>query len=271
MTANEKLLFLKLGGSLITDKFTPSTPKPEMIAALADELAAVIREQPELRLVLGHGSGSFGHAAAKKHDTRQGVSSSEEWLGFVEVWFQASALNRILMEALRRAGIPALAFPASAAAVVSDGVVQKWELTPMRAALAQGLVPVVYGDVAFDQQRGGAILSTEDIFVHLAKELHPDRIMLAGIEEGVWQDYPANTSLIPEITPQTWTQTLQSVKGSAATDVTGGMAGKVSEMIALIEALPDLEVQIFSTSQPGTLRRAIAGETLGTLLHRGGN
>lgn len=271
MAANESLLFLKLGGSLITDKFTPSTPKTEVIAALAEELAEVYRGQPEQRLVLGHGSGSFGHAPAKKYGTRQGVSSSEGWLGFVEVWFQASALNRIVMEALRQAGIPSLAFPASSSAVVSDGVVQKWDLAPMRAALAQGLVPVVYGDVAFDRQRGGTILSTEDIFVHLAKELHPDRILLAGIEEGVWEDYPANTRLISEISPQTWAQTLHAVKGSAATDVTGGMAGKVSEMLALIEELPGLEVLIFSASKPGSLRRTISGENLGTFLHGGGN
>lgn len=271
MTVHDKLLFLKLGGSLITDKFTPSTPKRETIAELVGELALVLREQPDLRLILGHGSGSFGHVAAKKYGTRQQVSSHEEWLGFVEVWFQASALNRIVMEALHRAEVPAVAFPASASAAVVDGVVRQWDLEPMQTALAQGIIPVVYGDVAFDRQRGGTILSTEDIFVHLAKELHPERILLAGIEAGVWADYPDNTRLIPEITPHIWAQTLQSVKGSAATDVTGGMEGKVGEMMALIEDIPGLEVLIFSASQPGTLRRAIAGEPLGTYLRGGEN
>lgn len=266
---NKKLIFLKLGGSLITDKFTPSTAKPDLILALAQELADVCRQHPELRLVLGHGSGSFGHAAAQKYGTRQQVSSAEEWAGFAEVWFQASALNRIVMTQLRKVGLNALAFPASASAVVLDGIVSRWELAPMRAALAQGLVPVVFGDVAFDRVRGGTILSTEDIFVHLAKELRPDEILLAGIEAGVWADYPANTRLIPEITPETWADTLQVVKGSAATDVTGGMSGKVGEMIGLIQTIPGMKVRIFSAEQPGSLRQAIEGEPLGTLIWRG--
>lgn len=269
MTANHTLLFLKLGGSLITDKFTPSTPRQDVIASLTNELAEFLKVHPEIRLVLGHGSGSFGHAAAHKYGTRQQVASREEWRGFVEVWFQASALNRIVMEHLHHAGLPALAFPASSSAVVSDGEVQRWNLEPMQSALTQGLVPVVYGDVAFDSVRGGTILSTEDIFVHLAGELLPSRILLAGIEEGVWVDYPANTTLVPEITPQTRAQALDAVEGSAATDVTGGMATKVDQMLSLVKQIRGLRVLIFSATQPGALRRAIAGENIGTVIHRG--
>jgi len=269
MADHHKLLFLKLGGSLITDKFTPSTAKPDLIASLAAELAQFIKQFPETRLVLGHGSGSFGHAAAKKYGTRQQVSTADEWRGFVEVWFQASALNRIVMEHLHQAGVPALAFPAASSAVVADGKVLRWDLTPMQDALQRGLVPVVYGDVAFDQVRGGTILSTEDIFAHLARELGPTRILLAGIEAGVWADYPANTHLVPLITPERWENNLDAVQGSAATDVTGGMSGKVSEMVALVEDIPGLEVLIFSAKQPELLRQVMSGENLGTLIKRG--
>ncbi len=269
MADNPKLFFLKLGGSLITDKFTPSTAKPDLIASLAAELAGIIKDSPETRLVLGHGSGSFGHAPAKKYGTRQQVSTPEGWFGFLEVWFQASALNRIVMENLNQAGVPALTFPASSSAVVSDGKVLRWELAPMQDALRRGLVPVVYGDVAFDQVRGGTILSTEDIFVHLARQLNPGRILLAGIEAGVWVDYPANTQVIPLITPKSWGDTLDAVQGAAATDVTGGMSGKVGEMVALVEEIPGLEVLIFSAEQPENLRQVMSGANLGTLIKRG--
>lgn len=266
---NQNLVFLKLGGSLITDKFTPSTAKPELIAALAVELTKFLTDFPETRLVLGHGSGSFGHAPAKKYGTRQGVSTPEEWRGFLEVWYQASALNRIVMDQLHEAGMPALAFPASSSAVVSDGKVLRWELAPMQDALDRGLVPVVYGDVAFDQVRGGTILSTEDIFVHLARQLKPNRILMAGVEDGVWADYPANTELISVITPETWQQKMGAVGGSAATDVTGGMSGKVSEMMSLVESIHGLEVLIFSAGEPGKLWRVMTGENIGTLLKMG--
>jgi isopentenyl phosphate kinase len=170
---------------------------------------------------------------------------------------------------LHKAGVPALAFPASSSAVVADGKVLRWELAPLQDSLRRDLVPVVFGDVAFDQVRGGTILSTEDIFAHLALQLKPTRILLAGVEEGVWSDYPANTDLMPVITPETWRQKMSAVQGSAATDVTGGMSGKVGEMIPLVEAIPGLEVLIFSAEQPEKLRRVMVGENLGTVLKSG--
>ena len=97
------LTLLKLGGSLITDKNRPHTPRLEVLARLAEEIAAARRQRPGLRLLLGHGSGSFGHVPAQKYGTCQGVHSADEWQGFVEVWHQAAALNRLVMEALRAA------------------------------------------------------------------------------------------------------------------------------------------------------------------------
>lgn len=42
-----------------------------------------------------------------------------------------------------------------------------------KAALRAGLVPVVHGDVAFDEELGGTVASTEEIFSFLARELAP--------------------------------------------------------------------------------------------------
>ena len=70
--------------------------------------------------------------------------------------------------------------------IASDGQVTIWETTAIRMALAAGLVPVIYGDVTFDEVRGGTILSTEDLFGFLARALNPERILLAGLEEAVF-------------------------------------------------------------------------------------
>jgi len=80
--------------------------------------------------------------------------------------------------------------------------------------------PVVYGDVIFDTVWGGTILSTEDLFAHLARQLRPTRLLLAGIEMGVWVDYPINSQLIKEITPHNLSEVAPALEGSAATDVT---------------------------------------------------
>lgn len=45
-------------------------------------------------IVVGHGSGSFGHIPAAEHGTRDGVSGLAQWRGFCEVSDAASRLNR---------------------------------------------------------------------------------------------------------------------------------------------------------------------------------
>jgi isopentenyl phosphate kinase len=68
-----ELVLLKLGGSLITDKTRPYTPRLDKLADLATEIAQALRTHPHLLLILGHGSGSFGHTAAKKYGTKDGL------------------------------------------------------------------------------------------------------------------------------------------------------------------------------------------------------
>ncbi len=268
MESNE-LIFLKLGGSLITDKDSPRTARPEILARLAEEIAAARRSRPDLMLVLGHGSGSFGHTPARKYGTRQGVRGAQEWLGFAEVWKEARALNQIVIEALVAAALPVIAIPPSAVVLARDGQPLRWDLAPLRAALDAGLVPLVNGDTIFDELRGGTILSTEDLFIYLAHHLRPARILLAGHEAGVWADYPARAHLIPTITPANFDSLAAQIGGSSSVDVTGGMLEKVRTMLELVNILPGFSASIFSGLQPGLVEDALKGLSPGTVIHHG--
>ncbi len=262
-----RLVFLKLGGSLITVKDSPHTPRPEVLDRLASEIAEAHSADPDLQILLGHGSGSFGHVPANQYDTRRGVKSAEEWRGFVEVWRQAAELNRLVMDAIAKAGLPALAFPPSAAVTTRQGRVTAWDLGPLQSALRNGLIPVIYGDVVFDQALGGTILSTEDLFAHLVPQLKPSWLLFAGLEPGVWREYPANSVLLPEITPASFPQVEMGLKNSAATDVTGGMLGKVRQVLLVVSEVPGLKASIFTGEVPGNVRRSLLGEELGTVIH----
>ena len=70
---SKEIVLLKLGGSLITDKDIPYTPRLDKLTDLAQEIKTVLDSSPDLLLILGHGSGSFGHVAAKKYGTRDGL------------------------------------------------------------------------------------------------------------------------------------------------------------------------------------------------------
>jgi isopentenyl phosphate kinase len=261
------LTFLKLGGSLITDKRVAGHFHAEMVRRTAQEIAAARIANPELQIVIGHGSGSFGHVVAQKYGTANGVYTSMDWLGYAEVATAARALNALVMDILHAADLPVFGLQPSASAACHDGELQSLVLAPIQAALDHGLIPVVYGDVALDDVRGGAIVSTEALFFYLAEHLQPARILLLGEAEGV---YGADGTVISRITPHTLEQMGAALGGSHGTDVTGGMAAKVRTMVALVERLPNLHIGICGGTHPGQLTRcltaALNDELPGTMI-----
>lgn len=252
------ITFLKLGGSLITDKTQAETVRDDVLGRLADEIARARQENPTLKLVLGHGSGSFGHVAAAKYGTRHGVETAAQWAGMAEVSDAAARLNRRVTAALLAAGVPALTWQPSASAVVADGRIQQMATAPIWAALAAGMVPLVYGDVAFDTVRGGTIISTEEVMGYLADQLRPHWLLLAGETRGV---YDERGTVIPRITAANFEAIRPALGGSRGTDVTGGMASKVAEMLALTAVHPQLRIHIFSGLEPDTLRQLLVAPT----------
>jgi isopentenyl phosphate kinase len=267
-----ELVFLKLGGSLLTDKARPRALRTEVLSRLSAEIAEALASRPGLRLLIGQGGGSFAHTVANRYGTRKGVASPEEWRGYAATARAAAELNRIVVESLADAGVPVLPVQPSASASCRDGELRLLDQRPILTALANGLVPLVYGDVALDEVRGGTIVSTEQIFRWLAPRLCPTRILLVGEVVGVLtvdpSDWPADrdalglppgSELIPEITAASVRSLGESLGGARGVDVTGGMLAKVSEMIALLDATPSLlNVQIISGLMPGLVRSALA-------------
>ncbi len=250
----EELVFVKLGGSLITDKREQATLRRGVLRRMAHELREALTARPTLRVLLGHGSGSFGHWEAKRYGTRQGVATAAQWAGFARVSAAAATLDRIVADAFLAADVAILSLPPSASLLADGGHIVTLTSEPIRHALDVGLVPLIFGDVAFDRQWGGTILSTEDLFFHLAEELRPARILLLGNAPGVLDDARC---VIPRITPETYPQVKPHLYGARYTDVTGGMADKVEQMVALVQRIPDLQVRILTGLESGNLTQAL--------------
>jgi isopentenyl phosphate kinase len=257
-----ELVFLKLGGSLITDKTQVEVVQPDILRRVASEVARARREAPYLRFLLGHGSGSFGHVAARQHGTRAGVQGEQGWLGFAQVADAAARLNRLVVAAFLEAGVPVWSVQPSASALGSDGVLVSWPSQQLELALARGLAPLVFGDVVLDSIRGGTIASTEELFAWLASRLRPARIVLAGTVNGVYTGDPLLDSAAepwPLITPDDLPRLRASLGGSHGVDVTGGMLSKVTEMCQLAANQPGLEVHLVSGLRPDAIYGALLG------------
>jgi len=257
------LTFIKLGGSLITDKLVENSYRQPVAERIAHEIRSACDER-SMPLLIGHGSGSFGHTAAKRYGTISGAKTAEEWRGFAEVSFVASELNYLVGRTLMQAGLSVLRIQPSASALAANGSIVSMETAPIRAALDHGLIPLVYGDVAIDSARGGTIISTEKIFFYLAHQLPVKRIFLLGGVDGV---YDQDRRLIERITPQNFPEIEAALAGSGGIDVTGGMETKVRDMLALTEHVPGLSIRIFNGMTPGLLHDALAERAFpGTLI-----
>ena len=154
-----------------------------------------------------------------------------------------------------------ISLPPSASARCEEGRLIYLDTFGLKAALSHNLVPLVQGDVTLDSVRGATIVSTEDVFVYLANELQPRRVLLAGEVSGVYESASMTGQVIEVITPGNVEQYSAALGGSHGTDVTGGMIGKVRQMLELVTQQPAIEVRIFSGAKPQQVRRLLVDES----------
>lgn len=251
------LIFVKLGGSLITDKSKPYTLREEVIKRLCREIHEARKGKP---LLIGHGGGSFPHVSASRYETQKGIINEKSWEGFVRVQDDAAKLNRIIVSSLIKAGEKAISIQPSASCLARDDHIIEWYTKPIEVSLSEGLLPVPYGDVCVDEKKGFCIISTEEVFRFLAKKLKPERIIMVGKTDGVLD---SEGNVIKEITKGNFEQIKKSLTSSdGIADVTGGMVLKVKKALETV-----IEVEIINGLKAGVLKRSLLGEKgLGTTI-----
>lgn len=259
----DSILFVKLGGSLLTDKSSPYAPRPAVIERLAKEVARVW-SSVRGRLVVGHGSGSFGHVAAQDTglaDTDADVTAE----ALSQTWHAARRLHRRVLDAFRDAGLPVMSFAPSSALVTDEARPVSLHAEPVRRALALKALPVTLGDVVLDRARGGAICSTETILRELIRSLQSADVSVGpafwfGDATGVYDETGAR---IDTVVAGAAEAAIAATTASGAPDVTGGMRHRLETALALArtgvasfigtgEAAGRLEGVLQGTDEPGT-------------------
>ncbi len=253
-------LFLKLGGSLLTDKTKPESLRAELARDLCKQIAQVWHSQPGMRLLLGIGSGSFGHFPAQQYDLSQGAQHKNAWYGVALTADSAARLVRQIIAWLLEFDLPAWCLQPGARWTTSEKRIASSDDWIVVQAVLNGLLPVVHGDVMLDSRQEVAIASTEEVFRHLVPHLRPSRILLAGEVPGVLRDprqgsVPVN--VIPWLEASDLIQLRSSLGESRGTDVTGGMAAKVMKCLEITQAYPSTTIHIFDGQPAGALQRVM--------------
>ena len=253
------VVLLKLGGSLITDKARPETPRTKVLIRLIGEIARNAAKLP-FRLIVGHGSGSYGHVAAQRFDLASGVQSADQIPGVSFTQERAAMLHRLVVTGLEKAGALPFSIVPSSCIVAEAGRPVAFEDEPFFLALSQGLIPVLYGDVVMDREWGASICSTERLFELVVRRLLEHgwkvrRVIWLGETDGL---YDAGGKTVPRLSAAEFLKAARAIGAPAGTDVTGGMRHRVETALALARlGIPSL---LANGLTPGLLERALRGE-----------
>ena len=218
-------VLLKLGGSIITDKSTDCTINKYQLG----EIASAVASAKTGGIVIVHGAGSCGHPEAKRYHLDTGVVAGETE-GIYVTNQVVGGLNDTVVSALREKGVPAVGVHPLHAAVADNGRLIAFECRHLEKMLGLGMVPVIHGDVVMDLSRGACIVSGDQIVRYLAVGLHVRRVGLATDVPGVLD----GGTVVPELTLEM--ASALHIGNSKHTDVTGGMRGKITELLELAEA-----------------------------------
>jgi isopentenyl phosphate kinase len=239
---------LKLGGSVITEKDRAETLDGRALDRAADAVAGSQTDG----LVVVHGGGSFGHhhAEARGVSTTEGTHDAD---GALAIHGAMTTLNRFVVGRLRERDVAALPVHPLSTAARADAARLSLPIDQVETMLGEGFVPVLHGDVVAHEDEGVTVLSGDEIVTHVGKALDADRVGVCSTVPGVLD---GDDEVIPRI--DAFEDVADALGGSDATDVSGGMAGKVRELLAL-----DRPASVFDLDG---LDAFLAGERPGTTI-----
>ena len=208
-------------------------------------------------MIIGHGSGSFGHVVASKYQTQDGIVNKNSIKGLSLVADAAIQINRIVMKSLLNAKLSVISFAPASFLTATSQKPSNLLIEQIKISLKIGIIPIIYGDIILDEKQGCCIFSGEKTLDILAKSFKDDyrsvKIILCGDTNGV---YDAKDKTISRIDATIFKKLSSSIKGSSGIDVTGGMIHKVESSLKLATDF-GIETRIINGKSMGKLKRVL--------------
>jgi len=262
------MIILKLGGSVITRK---DATKPTLDPVNLDRIAREIAQAQVEKLIIIHGAGSFGHLLASKYAIGSPITTldqlREKRMGFTLTQNSVKNLNHFVCHYLLNHGIPSVAVPPSSFITSRNKRIESARLEMVEKYLEMGMVPVLYGDVVLDADEDlkMAVISGDQLVSYLSLKLKPERIILGSDVDGIFDRDPKKHPQAQLLERVQSLEDLQFLEGAQTVDVTGGMAGKLAELLELAEK--GIESELINVGCEGLLENTLKGEKVrGTII-----
>jgi len=249
------LIVIKLGGAAITDKARLSVINRRTIASTAKVLAT------HRDYMLVHGAGSFGHIPVHKYGLKGPIRSQRQLIGYAKTKASLLKLETELVSILAQEHVPVAPVTASSCLMADQGRIISQNFEMIASMLKLGLVPCIGGDLVQDISLGASVVSGDQIAVNLAMAFHAHTIIFGTNVDGLFTadpklDHKARLiSTLDIVKLQEWAQRAGPAN---APDVSGGMRGKLTEILPAVKA--GIGVVILNLNNPQRLRKAISGK-----------
>eukprot|EP00029_Vermamoeba_vermiformis_P004150 TRINITY_DN14680_c0_g1_i1.p1 TRINITY_DN14680_c0_g1~~TRINITY_DN14680_c0_g1_i1.p1 ORF type:complete len:301 (+),score=57.39 TRINITY_DN14680_c0_g1_i1:46-948(+) len=286
---------VKLGGSALTIKSQFETLNFNSINALGSLLQQTISDfknhhDREMRLIIVHGAGSFGHFQAKQFKVTEGIKGPDGTVredrvtqlkqGVVQTRISVTKLNHIVVTALAQKGLPVIGCSPCANWKIEtqyheDGkkvLVLQDNVSEIESLLCSGFIPVLHGDAMLDSNphQMATILSGDVIMRHLAVKFNCTRTVFISDVEGICTAPPTDPTscLIRQIDVTADGHYEMKLETSQLEcDVTGGILGKIKAAINIILAVPRVRVYFCSSLNPESKNHNLIGtKQIGTVM-----
>jgi len=223
----KQMVFIKFGGSVITDKNQEEKVNLDAIDNLSKQVSEILNKDKDIKIMIGNGAGSFGHMQVERYKLNNGVKTSVQKLGVTKVQELVARLNNL----------PAVSIKPSSIITTSDKKIHNLPMDPLINYLNDGYIPVIYGDMVKDLMLGAIVMSTDRLFFEISKlfyekDIKIDKIIFCGSTKGVL-DLNGNT--ISEITKKSFPNIKNVFFENRYTDVTGSMKKKVETALKIAE------------------------------------
>ena len=246
------MILIKLGGSIITNKEKPLSPRKKTIETLAKFLKKI--DEP---IIIVHGGGSFGHYWSVKYDMHT-KPQKYKIRGVSIVKNSMIELNKIILDLFLKNGLNPYCLPPTD--FMEGNIPIPKKVREIEKIAKSGLIPITYGDALWYGQNKTYILSGDKIMTHISKILKPRLSIFALNEDGIYSDLKTK-ELISELKSE------QPKFYQNKMDVTGGMARKVEEAAKI--AKMGIDVFFVNGNNPERIVKAVKNRKFKGTLFKG--
>lgn len=245
-----KIHILKIGGSVATYKNSSQLRmRKKLLKEALAKVARYYREHPEYKLIIIHGAGGPGHAIAHKYGLRQGIHAHKKGLwASLQSRMINQQLNTSIVKIANASGLHTASAHTASIVHQDNGIITHFDTKMIDEALALGVVPVMYGEMVYDQSLGMSVCSGDQIAAYLAKHFPVTELFFATDVDGVYDADPhitKNAQLYISVSVSAILES-EALRGSHNTDVTGGLRGKVESCKALFDQTHVKKIHIFN-------------------------